>query len=110
MPYAYYPYANELEVAFDLSAAVKLLPATAPPPAGDLNLRVSVFHAIVAPQLLKEMPFYYEPAVAGPVDPQTAVASGALPSTPRAAVTARSHCPICRWAIIAWNTSSAARG
>ena len=54
-PYAYYPYANELEVAFELSAAVKLLPAGTPPPAGDLKvLRVSLFSAIIRPELLEE--------------------------------------------------------
>ena len=32
VPYAYYPYTNELEVFFDYSAAMKLLPSGSKPP------------------------------------------------------------------------------
>jgi hypothetical protein len=79
VPYAYYPYANELEIAFDLAAANKLLPADQQASVGAVReLRVSVFPTVIAPQLLAEMPFYFAPASKGPVKVETAIFTGTI--------------------------------
>ena len=79
LPYAYYPYANELEVVFDAKVALKLMPEGAAKPSGEVNaLKVSVFPAVIEPELLKEMPFFFAAAPQGPVDSNKEVASGTI--------------------------------
>ncbi len=80
VPFAYYPSASELEVVCDVAAATALLPAGAPKPSGGLSaLMVSVFPAVIAPELLAKYPFYYAPAPTTPPDPDKAVATGTIP-------------------------------
>jgi len=79
VPYAYYPSTNELEVAFDLAAALRLLPTDELAPADDLStLSVRVFSTVIAPERQKEMPFLFAPTLVPPLDPNTAVASGTI--------------------------------
>lgn len=80
VPYAYYPYANELEVVFDAAAALKLLPEGAPKPSGEVKtLRVSIFPTVIDPKLLTEMPFFFAPAPEGPVASTKEIAAGTIP-------------------------------
>lgn len=79
VPYAYYPYAKELEVVFDAAAARQLLPNGAATPSGELKtLNVSVFPTVIEPERLKEMPFFFAPPPNAAVDLDHAVATGTI--------------------------------
>ncbi len=79
VPYAYYPYSNELEVVFDAADAVKQLPKGVPAPSGEMKtLKVRVFPAVIPPELLLQMPFFYAPVPKAAVDSNKEVASGTV--------------------------------
>jgi hypothetical protein len=79
LPFAYYPYANELEVVFDLSFAKALLPAGAPGPTGPVeSVAIRVLPTLIDAAKREEAPFYYGPEPAGRVDTNRAVATFTL--------------------------------
>ncbi len=79
-PYAYYPYSNELEVVFDLAAAVKLLPADSPKPSGGLNsVEVMVFPVVITQEEFAEFAHFYAPNPKVPPDLDKPVACGKIP-------------------------------
>ncbi len=80
LPYAYYPYANELEVVFDLAFAKRLLPPDAPQPAEPVKaVVVQVLPTLIDPLKRAEVPFYYGPEPTERVETNRAVATFTLP-------------------------------
>ncbi len=94
LPFAYYPYANELEAVFDLDFAKALLPAGAPKPVDPVAaVTIRVLPTLIIPAKREEAPFYYGPEPAEQVDTNRAVAEFTLPLDEKGRGTGRFKLP-----------------